>query len=370
MKKIIKLTESDLLKIVKKVLNEQLLPTLIGKGSKGEEVKQIQQRLFDLKLLKTDTMVPTGFFGRLTQQALITFQKNNRLKPTGTLDELTKKMLFNSKFPFGGGYEVTKGDPTVNKTKRNAQGKDNQGINKEKTNTNPVIKKSNRDGCIAVSKEECDKISSNSQTVISSGAETRCSAYMVKCLSQYDKDLYGGNAWDVFNNVKNNGEVKYNAYTDGSIDWTSIYSQLKQNKIGKDICDKYASSMHADKSVNSPLPKIISNSVPQSSKVNINSLKLGDIVGLYHSGSANKGMAFCQRALKRNLDDNGNMEKDPFTFNSHVGFVGAIKNGVPIIIHNIEGAHTATPATKMMSKSSEDMIVWVVSDNDVVNAIK
>jgi peptidoglycan hydrolase-like protein with peptidoglycan-binding domain len=370
MKKIIKLTESDLLKIVKKVLNEQLLPTLIGKGSKGEEVKQIQQRLFDLKLLKTDTMVPTGFFGRLTQQALITFQKNNRLKPTGTLDELTKKMLFNSKFPFGGGYDATKGNGQGKIKQPKVTGKDNQGINKEKTNTNPVIKKSNRDRCIAVSKEECDKISSNSQTVISSGAETRCSAYMVKCLSQYDKDLYGGNAWDVFNNVKNNGEVKYNAYTDGSIDWTSIYSKLKQNKIGKDICGKYASSMDTDKSVNSSLPKIISNSVPQSSKVNINSLKLGDIVGLYHSGSANKGMAFCQRALKRNLDDNGNMGQDPFTFNSHVGFVGAIKNGVPIVIHNVHGAHTATPATKMMSKSSEDMIVWVVSDNDIVNAIK
>jgi len=226
------------------------------------------------------------------------------------------------------------------------------------------------EGCIALSKEECAKISSDSQTEVSSGSETRCSAYMVKCLSQYNSELFAGNAWDAFNNVKNNGSVKYNAYTDGSVKWNYIYSQLKENKIGRDICTKYAGEDDADKVFKSQLPTIVTNSVPSTSKVNLKSLELGDIVGLYHSSSANKGMAFCQRALKRNLDNSGNIDKDPFTFNSHVGFVGAIKNGVPIIIHNVHGHHMATPANKMLSKTSDDMIVWVVSDNDVKNAIK
>ena len=80
-------------------------------------------------------------------------------------------------------------------------------------------------------------------------------------------------------------------------------------------------------------------------------------------------MAFCQNALAKGLDENGNLNKTPFTFNSHVGFVGAIKNGVPIVIHNVHGHHMATPVTMMLNKNSEDMILWVVSDRDVSSSI-
>ena len=59
---------------------------------------------------------------------------------------------------------------------------------------------------IAISKEECDKISSTKSSEISADmGETRCSAYMVKCLSQYNSELYGANAWNVFNTVKGKG---------------------------------------------------------------------------------------------------------------------------------------------------------------------
>jgi peptidoglycan hydrolase-like protein with peptidoglycan-binding domain len=359
-KKIIKLTESDLINIVKKVLNEQspsadlyidrianqklaqsrlssttakkiapenINPKNLKFGDRGDDVKILQQKLFDKGFLKTSSMKPTGYFGELTKVAL-----------DKALGKLTPKPV------------------TPKKSDDN-----------KKTNTTIKDTKNNR--CIAISKEECDKISSTKETEISTGSDTRCSAYMVKCLSQYNSELYGANAWNVFNTVKGNGQVKYNVYTDGSINWNNIYSQIKQNKIGKNICNEYAKSDDADKIVKSNLPKIITNSVPESTKINPSSLELGDIVGLYHKNSSNKGMAFCQRALTRNLDNNGNMEKDPFTFNSHVGFVGAIKDGIPIIIHNVSGTHTATPATKMLNKNNKDMIVWVVSDNEVKSAI-
>lgn len=103
MKKIIKLTESDILKIVNKVINEQgnmsgtagtqmryfdTNQTLgIGKeninpknlklgdgGSKNpkqiQDVKLLQQKLMDLGYLKTETGKPTGYFGNLTNKAL------------------------------------------------------------------------------------------------------------------------------------------------------------------------------------------------------------------------------------------------------------------------------------------------------------
>ena len=105
MKKIIKLKESDIEIIVKRVLSEQgnmfgtaglgtdsaissnrkttpsqkvdINPKKLKMGDGGKskpkqiaDVKALQQKLMDLKLLKTDTMVPTGYFGSLTQKAL------------------------------------------------------------------------------------------------------------------------------------------------------------------------------------------------------------------------------------------------------------------------------------------------------------
>jgi hypothetical protein len=46
-----------------------------------------------------------------------------------------------------------------------------------------------------------------------------------------------------------------------------------------------------------------------------------------------------------------------FGFNSHVGFVGAIKDGEPIIFHNILGDVWATPISAMHKDGS--MMVWV-----------
>ena len=108
MKKIIKLKESDIENIVKRILKEQasmfgtaglgmdsaLSPKKtpasqtkvdinpkklkVGDGGKFkpkqiDDVKALQQKLMDLKLLKTNTMVPTGYFGSLTQKALDTY---------------------------------------------------------------------------------------------------------------------------------------------------------------------------------------------------------------------------------------------------------------------------------------------------------
>ena len=64
MRKLIKLTESDLINIVKKVLNEQKQsynPKNLKLGDKGNDVKELQQKLMDGGFLKTKSMKPTGF---------------------------------------------------------------------------------------------------------------------------------------------------------------------------------------------------------------------------------------------------------------------------------------------------------------------
>ena len=77
MKRIIKLTESQLRDIVSKVIKEQSVvnvnPKNLKFGDRGDDVKKLQQLLMNKGYLKTDTMVPTGFFGKLTTSALKSF---------------------------------------------------------------------------------------------------------------------------------------------------------------------------------------------------------------------------------------------------------------------------------------------------------
>ncbi len=82
MKKVIRLTESDLKNIISKVLQEQtnkedINPKKLKIGSGGkydsknvEDVKKLQKKLMDSGFLVTKSMVPTGYFGPLTQNAL------------------------------------------------------------------------------------------------------------------------------------------------------------------------------------------------------------------------------------------------------------------------------------------------------------
>ena len=73
MKKIIKLTESDLEKIVQKVLNEQSTASVNPKnlkfGDRGEDVRKLQQMLIDMGVLKLKQGT-TGYFVNMTQRAL------------------------------------------------------------------------------------------------------------------------------------------------------------------------------------------------------------------------------------------------------------------------------------------------------------
>ena len=83
MKKVVKITESNLVKLIGKIINEAALTKdsinpkglKFGDGGKNNpklinDVKELQQKLMNLGLLKTKSMKPTGFFGKLTQAAL------------------------------------------------------------------------------------------------------------------------------------------------------------------------------------------------------------------------------------------------------------------------------------------------------------
>jgi hypothetical protein len=84
MKKVIKLTESDLVNIVKNVITEQnnnvnINPKNLKFGDKGDDVRVLQQKLMNMGLLKTKSGRTTGYFGKLTNAALK--QALNKMTP-------------------------------------------------------------------------------------------------------------------------------------------------------------------------------------------------------------------------------------------------------------------------------------------------
>lgn len=66
-------------------------PSTLSIGSRGEEVRKLQQALIDLGFLsgKAD-----GIFGKLTQKAVIRFQKANNLKADGLAGKKTQSVLY------------------------------------------------------------------------------------------------------------------------------------------------------------------------------------------------------------------------------------------------------------------------------------
>jgi hypothetical protein len=91
MKRVITLTESDIKDIITRVLLEQenLNPKNLKFGSGGranpnqvDDVKQLQQKLMDMGYLKTKSMVPTGYFGTLTNAALQNAMGKSPAAPT------------------------------------------------------------------------------------------------------------------------------------------------------------------------------------------------------------------------------------------------------------------------------------------------
>lgn len=67
--------------------------TVLKKGSKGSEVKTLQERLHNLGYLSA---APDGNFGPATQAALIAFQKNNGLQADGIAGSATQKKLYST----------------------------------------------------------------------------------------------------------------------------------------------------------------------------------------------------------------------------------------------------------------------------------
>jgi len=126
----IKLSESDLLRIVKKVLNEQTSsynPKGLKFGDRNEDVKILQKKLMDGGFLKTKSMTPTGYFGPLTKSALDkaegkTVTNTNKQKTTQTNTQSYLLFDGNNLSFIDGGKVIKKWKAYSGRTKWNAFG--------------------------------------------------------------------------------------------------------------------------------------------------------------------------------------------------------------------------------------------------------
>ena len=82
MKKIVRLTESDLTNIIKRVINEQ----------KNDDVLKVQQSLN--KVWKNVKIKEDGIMGPETTNTIKRYQKENGMKETGVIDDELKNRLF------------------------------------------------------------------------------------------------------------------------------------------------------------------------------------------------------------------------------------------------------------------------------------
>ena len=202
------------------------------------------------------------------------------------------------------------------------------------------------------------EISTTKSTPIFTAGQPQCA----KFVHDFDPKLPGVNdAWL----AHNNDQIGSRIFT--------VFQGLPSDKVKK-ITDLWVKmdksggpkSEYIDDAMNL-VRTLITKSPPK--------LQLNDIVGIFYPPSDNHAIAFYSGGknaisgnqpyiLKKNgkyVPGNTLKSGSAWGMNTHVGIVGAIKNGVPIIFHNIHGQVYSDPYNNLTDNSR---IVWVRRPGD------
>lgn len=176
--------------------------------------------------------------------------------------------------------------------------------------------------------------------------------------AKFVSDLTGkraGNAWSGWD--EGSGNKKWSAYSSVSQDIVNKIKTLlekiaKQGGVKGDP-EKGTTNNAEARQIALAIARKSPNTKPE----------LGDKVGLFNLGSGYHETALWemadQQGLRDDLEINDFSTSDIGPFNTHVGVVGAVKDGVPIIYHNVHGTVHMDPWNKIYH---DNIIVWVKSD--------
>jgi len=323
----------------------QFINENVKMGDQGNEVSAIQQKLIDLGLL--DIPSPTGYFGAQTNLAVQTFQRKNGLDPDGVVGVNTSPKLLGGVQP-----RVTKDTPIVNNNKYN-QVQISDTLKSNKINLDP----SKENILFTVKEEGCAEWVSNKLGTLGVNRQ--------------------GNAWHA--RAIDESLIEFNAFQNLSSpilsEMASIFTFINANP--------------KEKVAESRIKSLVQKIIPQQAQIK-QMLNVNDIVGMYYGSSENFTKAFFEGATGRiDMGTGGKVtptyfrRKDTgspwtpedlgqriefvpgntlksgggFTFNTHLGYVGAIVDGEPIIFHSIHQKIHSTPFSKMNNVK----ILWVKS---------
>ena len=160
---------------------------------------------------------------------------------------------------------------------------------------------------------------------------------------------YIGNAWDAYGLDTKIGPTIYSSFK--GIDTNNIQNIIK---YWQEINKRPGSQKWVK---NGPLSNKISQMVDSLVPKTYNGTKLkpGDFVGIYYPGSKNHERAFYDGGKRWFVDGNpGDTIKKGkgWGMNTHIGRVGVVKNGVPLIFHNVDGTTKSDPPQNLR-------IAWV-----------
>jgi len=218
-------------------------------------------------------------------------------------------------------------------------------------------------------KIDSGKIDSSSSNKLMQVQTTKCADFVNKFT---DTVSYVGDAWMAKAN-ENLGPFVYNIFDgltkaeqDEAIKmWQDIYDRSSVMDVFKKGT-KWEDSGPLSPKIKSFIQKLISRD-----PLNPSLLKLDDIVGIYFPPSSHHEEAFYEGGKNWFTDKNGKKGEgnipgktirtgEGWGMNTHLGIVGAIKNGKPIIFHNIPASKTvgqvwADPVDKIHGGGK---IVW------------
>ena len=348
MGKIIKLKESDLRLLVNQVIKE----------ATDSNVTAIQNAL---KAAGFGNLLGTsgpnkdgvdGVYGPNTRAAVVAYQKANGIRPTGYVGKITAPKLGVS--PMSSTTKLSGVDPNLYKNAAlEASGKaktDNTKVNKNaggKLSSDTTLTKNISPTFKSII--PINKISSTDSTAIMKAGQPECAKF-VHDFSPSVK--FVGNAWDAHNN-DSLGKRIWSAFTNLKPDTIKKIENewLKINKAGGGV---------EGGQFNGEVKNLVNSLVPKTPPVQ---LGLDNIVGIYYPPSAHHEEAFYNAGKPYFTDVNGVMTPGKtissgqgWGMNTHIGIVGAIKNGVPIIFHNVHGTVFADPANKLYNGGR---IAWV-----------
>lgn len=186
--------------------------------------------------------------------------------------------------------------------------------------------------------------------------ENFCTPNDEKC-AQFVNDLRDdidpgnvGNAWTAYRNDTILGPTVYSAFKglDENTKQEVIDLWLKIHKRGGGV------EKGPD---NDNVRNIVNRLVPAKGK--FPDLKVNDIVGIFHYPSKHHEEAFYEGGIGWFKEENGEkvpgntiQRGDGWGMNTHLGTVGAIKDGVPLIFHNVGGTTKSDPPSNLR-------IAWV-----------